>query len=217
MKKTLFIFLVMGILACFAGTALAAAASGQSNCPPKGGAQSRDAVDKYYAEAFNGANPRAYDSPEVFKETATLMDDFYKKMSENTENSANQSSDAMQTMLDQCIAGINMNIFDGGLAGMWDAIVAAVKKKMCNFALQQSSQYLNAALDQMQIELPMGLGTVGANTNVLGYTMSSTGQTTAGKMQGIVKSPSVQKDAGFTMFQNGGSLMMNNSGVKLPF
>lgn len=193
--KTLFLALALCVIATTAQAA---------QCPDK---NTREPLDKAWAETFGGGNPRTYDTADLAEKQAEATRKFNEDLANQTDSAAKQSNQTGMEFLDNCIAGINLNIFSGSFAGLWDSIVQAVKKKMCAYTLLKSSEYLAQALNMMQYDLPMGLGTIGPDSRILGSTLTYTTVTT---QHGASVGTYVNKNTGLDMFQNGGSLLLNN-------
>lgn len=119
--------------------------------------------------------------------------------------------------LDDCIAGLNTNIFSGDFSGIFNKIIDAIKKKMCSFAKRQSQDYLNQALNMVSYDLPFGLGKVGANTNILGYQMTQTSTTGSASDSGLKMNAQEQREAGVDMFKRAGGVFSRELDKGLGF
>lgn len=140
-----------------------------------------------------------------------------QKVAEKAEEAANKEDEDLARMLKDCITGINGNIFTGNFGDILDQILGAIMTAACNFARQKSQQYLSAAIDALTFDLPNGMGTIGANTTILGYTGSTV--SASGTLNDVGKDGSTspvagnQANAGYTMFKNGGSILLDQSGT----
>lgn len=117
-----------------------------------------------------------------------------------------------------CISGINNAIFtslgDINIGEIFESIMKELKEAACNFAKEKTQEYLQKALAQFSFDLPFGLGQVGPNTSVLGYTIMTTGVggTLQGQSQRILMQGKQQGNMAWIMFNNAGNLSSRLAG-----
>lgn len=244
MRKTIAILLMIGLMlpapamATFApegttGGAASSSGGGTSGGGAEGGSTDADVQCKGCEENRFPMGKGGGRSADKNESGAAQMirnnkksDEAAEKVAKTAEESQNkEDSDLMNNLMD-CISGINTNIFSGDFSGILDKIVQSVMKALCNFAKRKSAEYINKALSAATFDLPGGLGTIGANTTILGHTWGTISQTGSLKDSGIsydgkavlgnpttTGSSSASAQAGYQMFKNGGSIILNSKGL----
>lgn len=169
----------------------------------------KNKIDTWYA-GITGTQPGKTTTAETVKKQADNMKKFGEDLASKQENADKQFNLSNNAFMRQCVTAINSGL--GGLAGfnIWNSIVQAAQAAACVFARQKSAEYISKALNMMQFELPFGLGTVGANTNIMGFTFVDTGLSSWDNAGIEVREP--RKDAGLEMFRNGGSMIYGRFG-----
>lgn len=95
------------------------------------------------------------------------QEDNTAKIADKTKEGLNQNTQVASDNLTDCITKIDASIFTGNFSKILDSIIDSIKNiDFCKISKKISEKVVADAISRLTFDLPMGLGTIGANSNV---------------------------------------------------